>query len=297
MGFNSILQLIISGISLGSVYALIAVGFAIVFSNMRFSNFAHGGMISACAYIGYFFQNATDTPQPFWLTVLFTTACGVVMSLLIDAVAYRRIRKKQAPNLYYFLASITVAILIEQLLNIYFGRNSYAFAQIFKSTTFMMAGLRFSSLDTLILMVALAILGVLIFVINKTRIGLAIRTVSINPQASRLMGINSNVVITTVFAIAGALAGVSGVLLGAKYSVYPSLGQSMMIKGFIASVIGGLGSMGGAIGAAIILGLVEIFLTYWVGSLSTPIILFGAMLLFLVIRPEGLAGRFAKDKV
>lgn len=297
MGFNSILQLIISGISLGSVYALIAVGFAIVFSNMRFSNFAHGGMISACAYIGYFFQNATDTPQPFWLTVLFTTACGVVMSLLIDTVAYRRIRKKQAPNLYYFLASITVAILIEQLLNIYFGRNSYAFAQIFKSTTFMMAGLRFSSLDTLILVVALAILGVLIFVINKTRIGLAIRTVSINPQASRLMGINSNVVITTVFAIAGALAGVSGVLLGAKYSVYPSLGQSMMIKGFIASVIGGLGSMGGAIGAAIILGLVEIFLTYWVGSLSTPIILFGAMLLFLVIRPEGLAGRFAKDKV
>ena len=297
MGFNSILQLIISGISLGSVYALIAVGFAIVFSNMRFSNFAHGGMISACAYIGYFFQSATDTPQPFWLTLLFTTVCGVVMSLLIDTVAYSRIRKKQAPNLYYFLASITVAILIEQLLNIYFGRNSYAFAQIFKSTTFMMGSLRFSSLDTLILVVALAILGVLIFVINKTRIGLAIRTVSINPQASRLMGINSNVVITTVFAIAGALAGVSGVLLGAKYSVYPSLGQSMMIKGFIASVIGGLGSMGGAIGAAIILGLVEIFLTYWVGSLSTPIILFGAMLLFLVIRPEGLAGRFAKDKV
>lgn len=297
MGFNSILQLIISGISLGSVYALIAVGFAIVFSNMRFSNFAHGGMISACAYIGYFFQSSMVNPPPFWATVLFTTACGVVMSLLIDAVAYSRIRKKHAPNLYYFLASITVAILIEQLLNIYFGRNSYAFPHIFESTTFTMMGLRFSSLDTLILVVALAILSVLIFVINKTRIGLAIRTVSINPAASRLMGINSNMVITTVFAIAGALAGVSGVLLGAKYSVYPSLGQSMMIKGFIASVIGGLGSMGGAISAAIILGLVEIFLTYWVGSLATPIILFGAMLLFLVIRPNGLAGRFAKEKV
>lgn len=297
MGFNSILQLVISGISLGSVYALIAVGFAIVFSNMRFSNFAHGGMISACAYIGYFFQSSLTNPPPFWVTALFTTACGVAMSLLIDVVAYSRIRKKQAPNLYYFLASITVAILIEQLLNIYFGRNSYAFPQIFDSTTFTMAGLRFSSLDTLILVVALAILSVLIFVINKTRIGLAIRTVSINPQASRLMGINSNMVITTVFAIAGALAGISGVLLGAKYSVYPSLGQSMMIKGFIASVIGGLGSMGGAISAAIILGLVEIFLTYWVGSLSTPIILFGAMLLFLVIRPNGLAGRFAKEKV
>ena len=87
------------------------------------------------------------------------------------------------------------------------------------------------------------------------------------------------------------------ILLGTKYSVYPSLGPSMMIKGFIASVIGGLGSLGGAISAAIILGVVEIFLTYWIGSLASPIVLFGGMLLFLAIRPEGLAGRFAKDKV
>lgn len=295
MKFNDVLQLFVSGISLGAVYSLIAVGFAIVFSNMRFSNFAHGGMISACAYIGYFFQSATNAP--FYITIVFTVVCGVVLSLLIDTVAYRRIRKKGAPNLYYFLASITMAILIEQILNIYFGRNNYAFPAIFESTTFNLGNLRFSSIDTLILGVSLVILGVLMFIINKTRIGLAIRTVSINPSASRLMGINSNVVIMTVFAIAGALAGVSGVLLGAKYQVYPSLGQSMMIKGFIASVIGGLGSMSGAIIAAILLGLVEIFLTYWIGSLATPIVLFGMMLLFLVIRPEGISGKFAKEKV
>lgn len=297
MDFNSILQLFISGISLGSVYALIAVGFAIVFSNMRFSNFAHGGMISACAYIGYFFQSSFENPPSFVVTLLFTTLCGIGMSLLIDVVAYSRIRKKQAPNLYYFLASITMAILIEQILNIFFGRNSYAFPAIFSSTTYRLGSLRFSSMDTLILGVALLILSVLIFVINKTKIGLAIRTVSINPAASRLMGINSGMIITIVFAIAGALAGASGVLLGAKYSVYPSLGQSMMIKGFIAAVIGGLGSMGGAIAAAIILGILEIFLIYWAGSLVTPIVLFGIMLIFLVVRPNGLAGRFAKEKV
>ena len=96
------LQLLISGISLGSVYALIAVGFAIVFSILRFSNFAHGGMISACAFIGYFFQASFQTPPPFYVTVLFTAVCGVAMALLIDTVAYRRIRKKQAPTLYYF---------------------------------------------------------------------------------------------------------------------------------------------------------------------------------------------------
>ncbi len=291
------LQLLISGISLGSVYALIAVGFAIVFSILRFSNFAHGGMISACAFIGYFFQASFETPPPFYVTVLFTAVCGVVMALLIDTVAYRRIRKKQAPSLYYFLASITIAILIEQILSVFFGKNLYGYPQIFESTTFHIGSLRFSSIDTLILVVSLAILTILLLVINKTRIGLAIRAVAISPATSRLMGINSNVVIMTVFAIAGALAGISGVLLGTKYSVYPSLGASMMIKGFIASVIGGLGSLSGAIPAAIILGVVEIFLTYWLGSLATPIVLFGIMLVFLAVRPEGISGKFAKDKV
>lgn len=291
------IQLLFSGVSLGSVYALIAVGFAIVFSILKFSNFAHGGMISACAYIGFFFQNAFETEPPFYVTVAFTALCGVLLAVFIDTVAYRHIRKKQAPSIYYFLASITVAILIEQVLNVFFGKNIYAYPAVFESTTFNIASIRFSSIDTLILVVSLVILSILIFVINKTKIGLAIRTVAINPVASRLMGINSTAVIMIVFSIAGALAGISGVLLGAKYSVYPSLGPSMMIKGFVASVVGGLGSLSGAIIAAILLGIVEVISTYWLGSLATPIVLFGIMLLFLAIRPEGISGKFAKDKV
>ena len=155
------IQLLISGISLGSVYALIAVGFAIVFSILRFSNFAHGGMISACAFIGYFFQASFETPPPFYVTVLFTAACGVVMAAVIDLIAYRRIRKKQAPTLYYFLASITIAILIEQILSVFFGKNLYGYPQIFESTTFHIGSFRFSSIDTLILVVSLVILTVL----------------------------------------------------------------------------------------------------------------------------------------
>lgn len=288
-------QLIVSGISLGAVYALIAVGFAIVFSILKFSNFAHGGMISACAFIGVFFQKAFN--PPFWATVLFSTLCGIGMALLIDTVAYRRIRKKQAPNIYYFLSSITVAILIEQILSVFFGKNLYGYPPVFESTTFMLGGIRFSSMDTLILVISLSLLAVLIFMIQKTKIGLAIRAVAISPAASQLMGIPSNAIIITVFAIAGALAGVSGVLLGAKYSVYPALGSSMMMKGFMASVIGGLGSLGGAIAAAILLGVVEIILTYYSGALSIPIWLFVIVLVFLAVRPEGISGRFAKDKV
>ena len=144
---------------------------------------------------------------------------------------------------------------------------------------------------------SLAILTFLILLINRTRIGLAIRSVAINSQTSRLMGVNPDVTIMTVFAIAGALAGISGVLLAMKLSVYPTLGSQMMLKGFVASVVGGLGSLGGAIIAAIFLGVIEIYITYYLGSLSTPIVTFGLMLIFLAVRPVGVAGKFAQEKV
>lgn len=291
------IQLLVSGISLGAVYALVAVGYAVVFNVLKFSNFAHGGMISVCAYAGFYFQRAFPTPPPIYVTILFAALIGVLFSFVIDTIAYRRLRAKQSPNIYYFLASITVSILVVNLLTIFFGKNLYAFPPIFSSTTFTLGGIRFSSIDTLILIVSLAILTLLIFLIDRTRIGLAIRAVAINPQVSRLMGINSNTTIMTVFAIAGALAGISGVLLAVKLSVYPTLGSQMMLKGFIASVIGGLGSLGGAIVAALFLGIIEIFLTYWLGSLSTPIVLFGVMLVFLAARPAGVAGRIAEEKV
>ncbi len=291
------IQLLISGISLGAVYALVAVGFAVVFSVLKFSNFAHGGMISACAYAAFYFQRAFASPPPFYVTILFSAGFGILLSFLIDTVAYRRLRAKQSPNIYYFLASITMSILIVNILTIFFGKNLYAFPPIFESTTFFIGSMRFSSIDTLILFVSIAILIALIYLIDHTRIGLAIRSVAINPQTSKLMGVNPDATIMAVFAIAGALAGVSGVLLAMKLSVYPTLGSQMMIKGFVASVIGGLGSLGGAIMAALLLGIVEMFLTFYLGSLSTPIVLFGAMLVFLAVRPSGIAGKFAQEKV
>jgi branched-chain amino acid transport system permease protein len=295
-GSHMSLQLIINGISLGAVYALIAVGFAIVFSVLKFSNFAHGGMISASAYIAFFFQRAYDTPPPLWVTILFTSVMGMIMALAVDTLGYRRIRKKHSPALFYFLSSVTFAIFIEQFLNVFYGKNMYGFPPVFETTTFQIAGITLSTLDMVILAVAVGLLMALIMVVHGTKLGLAIRTVAIDSRASRLMGINSAVVIMFTFVLAGLLAGVSGVLLGIKYSVYPSLGSSMMVKGFIASVIGGLGSLGGAITAAVLLGLVEMILTYYLGSSITPALLFGIMLLFLFVRPQGIAGKFTQDK-
>lgn len=289
-------QLLVNGISIGSVYALIAVGFALVFSVLKFSNFSHGGCISACAFVAYFFQARFDPAPPFWATMLVACATGLVLALLVDCFAFRRLRKNASNSLYYFLSSVVMAILIEQVLNVFFGTQMYAFPAIFKKSTLQLLGTTFSTLDMAILAIAVSLLLVLILLINKTRLGLAIRAVAINSRTSRLMGINSSVVITLTLLIAGLLAGITGVMLGVKYSVYPSLGSSMMLKGFIASVIGGLGSLGGAIAAAVLLGVIEIISTFYLGSEISPVILFGLMLVFLLVRPQGIAGKFAQDK-
>lgn len=294
---NMFLQLLINGICLGAVYALIAVGFAIVFSVLKFSNFAHGGMISACAFIGYFFQAAFKKTPPIWVTIIFTAVCGIIFALILDQIAYKSIRRNKSANTYYFLASLTISIIITSILNVFFSKNPLAYPMIFSSTTFNLGSLKISKMDTMILLISIGILVALLLLINKTKIGLAIRAVAINPDTSKLMGINSSLILIMVFSIAGCLAGVSGVLLGCKYGVYPDLGQTMMVKGFIASVIGGLGSLGGAIAAAFILGIIEMFWTYFFGSLSTPVMTFVVMLLFLFIRPQGISGKFAKEKV
>lgn len=290
-------QLIVNGISIGAVYALIAVGFAIVFSIMRFSNFAHGGMISACAFIGFYFQRAFDPAPPFYITILFTAVCGMAIALLIDTLGYSRIRKKKSPGIYYFLMSLTFAILIEQILTVFYGTNMYGYPKVFQNETFMIGDLRFKIMNLVILGVSVAMLIALILLINKTKVGLAIRAVAINAEAGKLMGINSGMIVTLIFVIAGILAGVSGVFLGVQYSVYPAVGSIMMVKGFIASVIGGLGSLSGAIFAALALGLIEIFLTYFLGARETTVIMFAIMLAFLFLRPQGISGKITEDKV
>ena len=290
------LQLTINGISIGAIYALIAVGFALVFNIMRFSNFAHGGMISACAFIGFFFQNAFDPAPPFYVTVIFTAFSGMIIALIIDTLGYRRIRINNSPKIYYFLMSLTFAILIEQVLNVFYGTNLHGFPSIFRNETFKIGGFIFKSMNMVILLVSVLILVALILLVNKTKVGLAIRAVAIDAHTSRLMGINSSVIVTIIFSIAGILAGIAGVFLGVQYGVYPSLGPSMMLKGFIASIIGGLGSLKGAIFAAVALGLIEIFLTFFIGATETTVIMFAIMLGFLFIRPQGIAGKFTEDK-
>lgn len=291
------IQLLVNGISLGAVYAIIAVGFALIFSVLKFSNFAHGGIVSATAYIAFFFQNSFKTPPSLVVTTVVAALSGMFITLILDTVGYRNIRKNSSPRIYFFVASITLGIMVENILSVFFGKNFFGFPPVFEKTTFLFAGITFSTMDMVVLAVSGVLLVVLMVIIKKTRLGLAIRTVAIDPATSKLMGINSDVVIIFSFALAGLLAGVSGVFLGIKYSVYPSLGPSIIVKGFMASVIGGLGSLSGAIMAAFLLGVVEMLMVYNFGSSITPALLLAILLIFLFVRPQGISGKIIQDKV
>jgi len=293
MGVTFIVQQLINGISKGSVYALIAVGFALIFSVLKFSNFAHGGMISISAFIGYYFAKTLGLGLV--LSVVAAAIGGGIIGIILDTIGFYNLRKRKSPRIFYFVSSITCGILFMNILTILFGTTYYSMPPFFENPVIKLGAFRVVTLDAVILGTCIAILAVLMVVIQKTKLGLAIRTVAIDDTTATLMGINSNTIVRVTFFLAGGLAGVAGVFLASNYTIDPFLGN-MVVKGFIASVIGGLGSLPGAIIGAFLLSIVEVALTVITGDVIAPAIIFVLTLTFLLIRPKGIAGKFMQEK-
>lgn len=293
MEFQFIAQQLINGISKGAIYALIAVGFALIFSILKFSNFAHGGLISISAFAGYFFSSILG--MGLVLTIMFAAITGGVTGILLDYIGFYNLRKRKSPRIFYFVSSITCGILFMNILTIFFGTTYYALPTYFEQPIIIIAGIRILKIDIISFFVCISILIILMLIINKSKLGLAIRTVAIDDTTAMLMGINSNFIARVTFFIAGALAGVAGVFLAANYNIDPFLGN-LVVKGFIASVIGGLGSLSGAIGGAFLLAIMEVILIIITGDVIAPTILFVATLAFLLIRPRGISGKYVEEK-
>jgi branched-chain amino acid transport system permease protein len=288
------LQHLIIGISVGAVYSLVAVGFALIFSVLKFSNFSHGGMIAVTAYIGHHFAVTYQTSLI--VTVIVAVIAGGLLGVLIEFVGFRSLRKSQGPLIYYFVSSITLGILLENLITVFRGRDFYAFPRFFETTMVSWFGYSFSVVDLTILFISVSLLLILMVVLNKTKIGLAVRATSLDVNTSCLMGVNPNIIIAVAFFAAGAMAGVSGVFLGISYTLYPQIGR-IVVKGFIASVIGGLDSLSGAVIGAFLLAITEVLLTASIGAAFTPVIVFVITLVFLMVRPRGISGILIPEKV
>ncbi len=287
------LQIWINGLATGSIYALIATGFALIFNVLKFSNFSHGATMTAAAFVAYFLVSSKGWGLA--ATLITAAAVGALIALFGEFVGFRRITLNHSSPTYFFVSSITLGTLYEGLVTIRVGSNFYNFPGFFKNPTIKAGSLVLSTSDAMMFVISLVALIVLAYVIQKTRLGRALRAVSFDRDTAQLMGIDSTRIIQFTFVISGLLAGVAGVFLGIKFTLTPSLG-SLVVKGFIASVIGGLGSLTGAVVGAVLLGVTETVLLALLGSGYNTIATFAIMLVFLLVRPQGIAGSNIQEK-
>lgn len=286
-------QQIIIGISIGSVYALIASGYALVYSLLDFSNWAHGEVCMLGAYCC--FMATTIEKIPFAVSVVLGVGGAALISLFNERLAYRNIRRHGSPNMFLMIAAMGLSTTYQNLANVIWGSKFKQLPKLFKTTSLNLGGVFIGTSDLLCLSIAIVVLVILLLIINKTRFGLHVRAVACNGRTASLLGIKIDRVIALVFLLAGALAGLAGVMYGMKYNVYPTMGN-VGIKAFIASVIGGLGSVPGAIIGAMLLGLIETVVSGYISSGLRDLISFSLLIAILLIRPSGLFGVDVQEK-
>ena len=286
------LQVIINGIATGSIYALIATGFALIFNVLKFSNFSHGATMTAAAFIAYFLVSSKG--MGLVPTLLIAGLAGALISLFGEFVGFRRILKNHSAPTYFFVSSITLGTLYEGLVTIKAGSNFFNFPSFFKKPTVNVAMLVVSTGDLMMFGISAVALIVLAYVIQKTRLGRALRAVSFDRDTAQLMGIDSTASSSSPLSFP-AFCRHRRRVFGHQVHPVPHLGH-LVVKGFIASVIGGLGSLTGAVIGALLLGILETILLAALGSGYSTIAVFAVMLVFLLIRPQGIAGSNVQEK-
>jgi branched-chain amino acid transport system permease protein len=293
MNWNILLQQIVNGISLGGVYALMAVGFGLIFNVLKFSNFSHGGVVTLTAYVGFFLSKYLVSN--FVVTFLATAAAGGMAAVVIERLVFRPIRRKGYPISMLIVNSITVAMLVQQFFAVTLGADYYTYPNFIQETALHLGNLTVSKIYLLMLGISAAVLGALTYVIQKTKIGIAIRAASSDISTPSLMGVNVDFVISVAFFFSGVLGGITGYLLGMTFTVDPFIG-SMILKGIIASIIGGMGSILGGVIAGLLLGAAESLLIAEIGAALTPMVIYGSIILLLLVRPQGIAGKITEVK-
>jgi branched-chain amino acid transport system permease protein len=292
------LQQTLNGLSLGAIYALIALGYTMVYGVLRFINFAHADVFMAGAFLAYFLARLVPAESlGGGLAVMAGTMVGcALLGILIERLAYRPLRG--GPTLNVLITAIGVSLFLEYAGQLGFGAEPRTFPALFPQRDFALGGLAISSNQLLVIGVAAALLVALQAIVHRTRIGTAMRALSLNPVAAQLMGINTDVVISFTFGLGSALAGAGGVLYAMNYpSIDPLMGVMPGLKAFVAAVLGGIGNIRGAALGGLILGLAETFVAGSPWSTYKDAVVFGILIVILLFRPAGLLGRLAVEKV
>ena len=289
------IRTLISGLNLGSIYALIALGYSMVYGIAKMLNFAHGDVIMVGAYAGI--VAVLNLGLPPVLAILFGVVICSILGMVIERLAYKPLR--EAPSLSVLITAIGVSYLLQNLALIIFGSEQKAYP-VFGTNLkgFTIAGVKVDGITILTLVVTAIIMIGLTFFINKTKIGKAMRAVSEDKGAAQLMGINTDRTITITFAIGSALAAIASAFYGANYVfILPTTGSMPGIKAFTAAVLGGIGSIPGAMLGGIVLGIIEQFAKQYISTVWSNAIVFGVLIIVLLVKPTGLLGKKVTEKV
>lgn len=288
------IQTLISGLSLGSIYALIALGYTMVYGIAKLLNFAHGDVIMIGAYAGIV-SVASLGLNPV-LAIFVSVVICALLGMLIEFLAYKPLR--EASPLSVLITAIGVSYLLQNLALLIFGSQQKAYPEVVDLPTFNVGGVNIDGITILTLAITAVIMVALTFFINKTKLGKAMRAVSEDKSAAALMGISVNRTITLTFAIGSALAAFASAFYGMAYVyIKPTTGAMPGIKAFTAAVFGGIGSIPGAMLGGILLGIIEQFSKTYISTLWADAIVFGVLIVVLVVKPTGLLGKKVSDKV
>ena len=290
-------ELLLNGLTIGGIYALIAVGYTMVYGVIQLINFAHGEVYMLGAFFALTFLTAFHLPfyAAFGMAMLLGAVCGV----LLDVIAYRPLRN--SPRLAALITAIGMSIFLQNLAMVIWGSRPLPFPQdelpaYFKQSAITLGGAQVTWLQLFIFIITVLLMIGLNLIIHKTNTGKAMRAVAQNKTMAALVGVNVNRIITVTFALAGSLGAAAGILVGAYYnSVYPTMGYVAGVKAFAAAVLGGIGSVPGAMLGGVILGVAEALGAGYISSLYRDGISYAVMITVIVLIPAGLFGKLSRE--
>ena len=287
-------QQLINGVSLGSIYALVALGYTMIYGIIKLINFAHGDIYMLGAYAGFF--ATTTLKMSFVPALIFAMIAAGLAGIIIERLAYRPMRS--APRIAILITAIGVSFFLEYGMMLLVTPQPRTFPAVFTATVYNVGGLIVNSQQILILLTAVLLMVGLTYIVQKTMIGKAMRAVSYDMEAASLMGINVDKVVSYTFALGSALAAAAGVLVGVYYnSIDPLMGIMPGLKAFVAAVLGGIGILPGAMLGGVLLGVVEAMVSGFFSSTFRDAAAFAILILILLLRPAGWLGKNIREKV
>ncbi len=293
--YMSFLSNILTGVSLGSIYAIIALGYTMVYGIAKMLNFAHGDVIMVGAFMCFFATGRYGLPP--LVSVLLAVVVCTALGIIIEGLAYKPLR--QATSLAVLITAIGVSYLLQNGAQLLWGADTKTFTPIVSGSLSLAGGrLNISYVSLLAMACCLVVMVCLTFFTNRTRMGKAMRACSEDKGAAQLMGINVNSTISMTFAIGSALAAVAGVLMCSAYPVLsPTTGSLPGIRAFTAAVFGGIGSIPGAFLGGILLGIIETFAKAYISTDLSDAVVFAVLIIVLLVKPAGLLGKYVPEKV